>query len=522
MKGLSLTTIFILSAAPLLVFACAGHGIAPSPSPKATAPPSKVHRCSGAGKWFPADPDELAKMVDAFLAQVEGVEGGQPIAIIVPHAGYVFSGQVAACAYKQVEGVDYEVIVIIGDTHSGAGSAEIAVYSAGTFETPLGSVPVDGEVAQAIVAADEHIAFDPEAFDHEHPIENQLPFLQRVCKGFSIVPIVFRESSLENAQTLSDVLIKVLAGKKTLIVASTDLSHYPPYEDALEVDAATLAAIEAMDPQRLLDTADEYMAKGIPNLVTCFCSRGAVLTAMLTAPELGADQVKVLKYVNSGDTPFGSRDKVVGYGAVMFWRGEGGQSRFIMPSAPEPPQAFVSLTHGEREKLLFIARRTIVQFLESGTVPQFDVTKPGLLQQSQVFVTLEKGGQLRGCIGRMTTDMPLYLAVQYAAIAAVVNDPRFLPVTSEELGDIEIEISVFSSPIEEVSDIGQIQVSRHGLIIVKDKSSGLLLPQVATERGWDKEEFLRQTCLKAGLPEDAWQSGAKVYAFTAEVFGEGD
>jgi len=480
-----------------------------------------VHRCSGAGQWFPADPDELAKMVDAFLAQVERVEG-EPIAIIVPHAGYAFSGQVAAYAYKQVEGVDYEVIVTIGDTHSGMGSNEIAVYPTGAFETPLGSVPVDGEVAQAIVAADERIAFDPEAFDYEHPIENQLPFLQRVCKGFKIVPIVFREPSLENAQVLSDALIKALAGKKALIVASTDLSHYPPYEDALEVDAATLAAIEAMDPQRLLDTADEYMAKGIPNLVTCFCSRGAALTAMLTAPKLGANQVTVLKYANSGDTPFGGRDQVVGYGAVMFWKGASGGSRFIMPSAPSPPEGFTSLTREEQDKLLLIARRTIAQFLESGTVPQFEVAEPGLLQQRQVFVTLEKGGQLRGCIGRMTADMPLHLAVQYAAIAAAVNDPRFPSVTSGELEGIEIEISVLSSPMEEVGNINQIEVGRHGLIVAKGDASGLLLPQVATEWGWDREEFLRQTCLKAGLPEDAWQKGAKVYAFTAEVFGEGD
>ncbi|MEA3459713.1 MAG: AmmeMemoRadiSam system protein A, partial [Chloroflexota bacterium] len=332
-----------------------------------------------------------------------------------------------------------------------------------------------------------------------------------------IVPIVFREPSLENARVLSDALVKALAGKKALIVASTDLSHYPPYDEALKVDAATLAAIESMDPQRLLDTADEYMRKGIPNLVTCFCSRGAVLTAMLTAPKLGASQVTVLKYANSGDTPFGDRRQVVGYGAMMFWRGEGSSSSFAMP-ALESPSELAPLNPDERERLLDIARRTITQFLETDTVPTLTITEPGLLQQRGAFVTLKKHGQLRGCIGRLIADGPLYLTVQKMAIEAAVADPRFPPVTPDELPDIEIEISVLS-PLEPVKDVSQIEVGKHGLLIVKGRNQGVLLPQVATEQGWDREEFLRGVCRKAELAEDAWKE-VDLYIFTAEVFGE--
>jgi len=505
----------------LLFSSCAAPGATPSPSPEAIAQPSptpsEIHRCSGAGRWFPADPDELAKMVDAYLTQAERKVEAEPIALIVPHAGYVFSGQVAAYAFKQIEGLRYDVIVIIGDTHTGAGSSPIAVYAKGAFETPLGLVPIDEEVAQALVEADERIAFDRPALAHEHPIENQLPFLQRVCGDFKFVPIVFREPTPENARLLSEALVKALAGKKALIVASTDLSHYPPYDDAVRVDAKTLEALVSLDPQALLRATEEPLKEGIPNLVTCMCSRGAVLTAIMAAKKLGADRATVLKYANSGDTPFGDRRQVVGYGAVMIWKGEA-EAGFSLPTPTAPPEPS-SLSPQEQEKLLDIARRTIAQFLESGTVPAVEATEPGLLQERGAFVTLKKRGQLRGCIGYLTAEGPLYLTVQRAAIAAATGDPRFPPVTPEELGDIEIEISVLS-PIEPIEDVNQIEVGRHGLIIVKDRHQGVLLPQVATEEGWNREEFLRAVCRKAGLPEDAWKEGAKLYVFTAEVFGE--
>ena len=503
----------------LFFSSCAAPGAAPSPSPNtpSSPTPSEIHRCSGAGQWFPADSDELAKMVDSYLAQAERKVEAEPIAIIVPHAGYIYCGQVAAYAYKQLEGVAYDVIVVIGDTHTGAGSSPIAVYAKGAFETPLGLVPIDEGVAQAIVSADDRIAFDRPAFAREHPIENQLPFLQRVCRDFKFVPIVFREPTPENARLLSEALVKALAGKKALIVASTDLSHYPPYDDAVRVDAKTLQALVSLDPQALLRATEEPLKEGIPNLVTCMCSRGAVLTAIMTAKKLGANRATVLKYANSGDTPFGDRRQVVGYGAVMIWKGEA-EAGFSLPTPTAPPEPS-SLSPQEREKLLALARRTIAQFLESGTVPAVEVTEPGLLQERGAFVTLKEHGQLRGCIGYLTAEGPLYLTVQRAAIAAATSDPRFPPVTLEELADIKIEISVLS-PIEPIEDVNQIEVGRHGLIIVKGRNQGVLLPQVATEEGWDREEFLRAVCRKAGLPEDAWKKGAKLYVFTAEVFEE--
>ena len=510
----------------VLLSACFAPQKPPVVSPTASVAPAsakmEIHPADGAGRWYPDDPEELVRMVDAYLEQAGELvrPGEKPVIIIVPHAGYIYSGAVAAHAFKQVQGQHYDTVVIIGDTHSGNGTATIAVYAQGAFQTPLGVVPIDEATAQVLInAAPEVISFDRAAFRSEHPVENQLPFLQRTLGDFQIVPIVVREGSLENAQVLSQALVQALAGKDALIVASTDLAHYPAYDDARRVDAATLAAIEDMDPQALLDTAEKQMSEGVPNLVTCFCSRGAVLTAMLTAQAWGA-QPTVLYYANSGDTPFGDHTQVVGYGAVAFWPGKGGNPGFALPTLPNPPSQPVFLDLDEQRELLALARQTIAEYLDSGTVPVYKPTTPGLMQQRGAFVTLEKEGELRGCIGNLVAERPLYLTVQYAALAAAFSDSRFPPVAADELPDLTLEISVLSD-LEPVADPTTIEVGRDGLLIVRGQQQGVLLPQVPVEQGWDREEFLRQVCLKAGLPDDAWRDPqAQLYRFTAQVFGE--
>jgi len=517
-----------------LVAACAGPTAAPVPTetpeptiaitPMMMVTPSEVRKPAVAGKYYPNDAEQLSKMIDAFLAQAEkvGAEGQarpEPIAIIVPHAGYIFSGQVAAWAFKQVEGVDYEAIVVVGTNHTTPGFRRVSVYAEGAFETPLGLVPIDTELAQALIAADKRIVFDRGVHRHEHSIEVELPFLQKLFPGQPIVPVIVGEPSPENCQALSEALAEVLSDKKVLIIASSDLSHYPSYHNARRVDMATLAAIETMDPQRLTEVINRYMREGIPNLHTLCCGEGPIRVAMMAAKKLGANRATLLKYANSGDTPFGDWDQVVGYGAVMFWRGKGNLANYVISEPPSPPKGSVPLNSDEREKLLVIARQTIAQFLESGTVPHFDVSEPNLFQERGCFVTLKKHGKLRGCIGNLIPRRPLYLTVQNAAVSAAINDPRFPPVTREELKDISIEISVLS-PIEPIEDVSEIEVGRHGLVIVKGRKQGVLLPQVAVEQNWDRDEFLSQLCLKAGLPEDAWREGAQLYVFTAEVFEE--
>jgi len=246
------------------------------------------------------------------------------------------------------------------------------------------------------------------------------------------------------------------------------------------------------------------MARGIENLVCTLCGEGPVLAAMMAARELGANRVAVLGYANSGDAPFGDKERVVGYGALMLWKEDS------------------TMLGGEQKAaLLRMARETLLHHLTAQPIPEREVDDAALKQACGAFVTLKKKGQLRGCIGHMWSAQELYRTVQELAIAAASEDPRFPSVTGSELTDLAIEISVLS-PLQYEPDPNKIEVGRDGLYIILGPYSGVLLPQVATEWGWDRDEFLRQVCLKAGLPGDAWRKGAMLYRFQADVFSEGE
>lgn len=495
--------------ASLMASACASPRtsratLTPTIPPTLTIPTADIRRPAVAGAFYPDNAAQLQAMVDGFLSQAQKAPQ-EPIALIVPHAGYVYSGAVAAAAFKQLEGRAYEAIVILGTNHYLADFQRIAVWPSGAYSTPLGLVPVDGDLAQSILAADpQHIVADRQAQLAEHSIEVELPFLLRVLGPVPFVPVLIGEPSWENCQALSAALVKALDGKKALIIASSDMSHYPSYDDAVHVDNSTLLAIQSFDPQAVMENDKACLSRGVPNLACTLCGEGPVLTAMLAARELGADRVTVLKYANSGDTPYGDKNQVVGYGAVMFWKED----------------ATMMLNAEEQATLLRMARETLEQYLTERTLPQYQVHSPALKQASGVFVTLKEKGQLRGCIGHMRGSQELYRTVQEMAIAAATEDPRFSPLSKEELARIEIEISVLS-PLQLVRDVNEIAVGRDGLMIILGPYSGVLLPQVATEWGWDRDEFLREVCLKAGLPPNAWQQkGAMLYRFSAQVFGE--
>jgi AmmeMemoRadiSam system protein A/AmmeMemoRadiSam system protein B len=392
--------------------------------------------------------------------------------------------------------------VVIASDHQSPLSAPISVWAEGGFETPLGVVPVDADLAQALVEADPRITFDPAAHEGEHPIEIELPFLQRVCPDCRIVPVLMGADDEETVQALADALLAVLPGRRAVVVASSDLSHYPTYDDALVVDGATLAAIETGDPAQVRETMGTLMAAGVPNLATCACGEGPILVTMHVVQGLGADTVTVLFYANSGDSPSGNQGQVVGYGAVMLWR-------------YEPPD----LTAPQREELLALARAAVEERLRTGRVSDYETDDSVLTRRSGAFVTLKKDGELRGCIGHTRANQPLYQVVQQMAVAAATGDPRFLFLTQEELASVTLEVSVLS-PFRRVADVEQIRVGTHGLMIFKDGRQGLLLPQVPVEQGWDREEFLEELCQKAVLPAGCWQEGATLYAFTAVVFGE--
>lgn len=469
--------------------------------PTATALAGRVRPSALAGSWYPADPVELAAMVDGFLEAVGPVDG-DPIALVVPHAGYVYSGPVAAHGFKQLEGGETDVAVIIASDHQSPLSNPISVWAEGGFETPLGVVPVDAELAEALVAADPRIKSDPAPHQAEHPIEIELPFLQRVCPGCRIVPVLMGTDDQETVEALADALLEVLPGRRAVVIASSDLSHYPGYAEARAVDGATLAAIETGDPARVRETIDGLMEAGISNLATCACGQGPILVAMRVAPGSGADTVSVLRYANSGDSPYGDQDQVVGYGAVMFWE-------------YDPPE----LTPTQQDELLGLARTAIAHYLETGQLPDYESDDPALTRHSAAFVTLEKANELRGCIGHVSADTALHQVVQELAVSAATSDPRFPPLTAEELDEVNVEISVLS-PMRRLTDTQQIEIGTHGLVILQNGRQGVLLPQVPVDEGWDREEFLEHLCIKANLAPDCWTDQPTLYSFTAAVFGE--
>jgi len=477
--------------------------VLPSPTvfPSPPVPPGRVRSAVVAGSWYPGDPDELAAMVDEMLAAVEPVDG-VPVGLIVPHAGYPYSGPVAAVGFRQLQGAPVDVAVVVAPDHQPPLSNPISVWAEGGFETPLGIVPVDVELAQALMEADPRITFDAPAHQGEHAIEIELPFLQRACPGCRIVPVLMGSDDEETVQALADALLKVLPGRRAVVIASSDLSHYPTYDDAQTVDGATLGAIETGDPARVRGTIEALMDAGFSNVVTCACGEGPILVTMRVAQGLGADMVTILQYANSGDSPRGDQSQVVGYGAVMLWR-------------YEPPD----LTEARREELLALARTTIEKYLETGQIPDYETDDPALMRRSGAFVTLKENGELRGCIGHTRGDLPLYQAVQQMAVAAATEDPRFPPLRKDELAGVTVEISVLS-PFRRVTDTAQIQIGTHGLLIYMDGRQGIFLPQVPVEQGWDLEEYLSNLCLKAGLPPDCQARQPTLYVFTAVVFEE--
>ena len=480
-----------------------------------------IRKAAVAGGFYPGDKATLEKYVDTMLREAKPPKIEGPIrAIMVPHAGYVFSGPVAAYAYKELEGRDIRTVVLIGNSHHHYFDG-IAVYAKGAFETPLGLVPVDEAFTAKLLAADPALADRPDIHEGDHVLEVQLPFLQRILKNFKIVPILFSGDSPELAAKLAKILPSLM-DDKTLIVASTDMSHYPPYADAATSDKRTLDAI-LTGKMGNLDTALQTLAtEHVPQAETFLCSPSGVRVAMLLTLNSGNLQPVLLKYANSGDAS-GEKSRVVGYGAVAF---------VVQPSAT-PKAAPISsekkellkdekiLKPQEEKELLKIARATVENYVKTGKLPEFSPTSPALQRPLGAFVTLKKNGQLRGCIGRFEPSEPLYKIVQQMAASAATQDPRFRPVSTAELDKLEYEISVLS-PLRKIPNADEIVLGKHGVTVSKGFHHGVFLPQVATETGWGKEEFLSELCSqKAGLPGNCWKDpDVNFEVFTAEVFSE--
>ncbi len=449
---------------------------------------------------YHGDPRELAARVDQYLADArQDTLAGDPVALVVPHAGYVYSGPVAAYAYKGIQGKRYDTVVVVGPSHHYPFRG-ISVVDATSFETPLGSIPIDAKLVAQLRAASPEIVSIPAAHADEHSVEVQIPFLQRVLGKFSLVMAVYGNWSPAAEDAFVETLARARKTSRILLVASSDLSHYHDYRTARTLDDLGLGLIAKLDAQGLLQAAQRGECE--------LCGLLPVHLAMGLAERTGARDVRLLHAASSGDTA-GPKDQVVGYAAVAF-----------LPDTKSASLERGALGSAEKKRLLEIARRTITEFVQSGRVSEISETDPLLQTKSGAFVTIQKNGQLRGCIGNFHSTDPLWRTVIAMAVAACSQDPRFPPMTAAELAQMHLEISVLS-PMRKISDINEIEVGRHGLYLVKGFNSGTLLPQVAVDYGWDRMTFLQQTCRKAGLPPDAWKEGAEIYVYEAQVFGEG-
>jgi AmmeMemoRadiSam system protein B/AmmeMemoRadiSam system protein A len=464
-----------------------------------------------AGMFYEGNPASLrAHLKELFREAKRPVNDDEVAAVIVPHAGYIYSGEVAASGFNQIpSGTEIKRIFLIGSSHKVAFKGA-SVYSSGSYVTPLGKVKIDMDVARELIESSSVFTSDPSVHLEEHSLEVELPFLQYHLKQpFKLVPIIMGPHDAEATREVARVLSKWFC-KGNLFVISSDFSHYPSYEDAREIDAVTAGAILKNSSRELLLTLDNNEKKHIRGLATSLCGWTSVL--MLLHITEGDDNLhfEKIEYRNSGDVGFGDKSRVVGYNAIAVFRRKktkNGDSGF-------------SLSEDEKKWLLKRAHETLHSASE-GVDP--DLPEEPLPENLKVhvgaFVSLYKDGALRGCIGNFGTDLSLWKMVDQMTIAAALNDSRFLPVTPDEVDDILIELSVLT-PMRKVDDVSEIIPGKHGIFIEREGCTGTFLPQVAVRTGWSTEELLGHCARdKAGIGWDGWKEG-NVYVYEALIFGD--
>jgi len=472
----------------------------------------EIRRPMVAGMFYPANPAELSKQIAGFFNNAERRSlDGRVRAIIAPHAGYIYSGQIAADAYKQIQGEQYDTVVVIAPFHGFFKG--VSVYSGDGYETPLGVIEIDRELSDRM--SQKHPSVYCSTMGHagsggrgEHSLEIQLPFLQIVLGNFKLVAMVTGDQEESTIRAAAEVLAATLKGTNTLMVASTDMSHFYPDKQARRLDKNFETALTAFDANRIIDVIATEKAEA--------CGYGPVAAVVEAAGRIGGEKVEIISYDTSARAT-GDFNEVVGYlSAVITGKKETPKKPATIGSPAVGKEA--EYTQEEKDFLSNLARRS-VEARVRGEKP--DIPQPPsrhLKEKRGVFVTIDKRGTLRGCIGLIQARLPLIEAVAEMALSAAFEDPRFPPVTEDELPELEYEISVLS-PLSVIEDINDIVVGRDGLMIRLELHSGLLLPQVATEYGWNRTTLLEQTCLKAGLPKNSYKDPqAQIYKFMVEKF----
>lgn len=496
-----------------------------------------------AGSWYPEDPEELRRLLEGTLEKVpvpDPAETSRLVAVIVPHAGYVYSGLTAAHAYRWVQQRRPKRVLMIGPSHyarfRGLSFGDYAYY-----ETPLGRVRVDPS-GRSIVKGCALVGFHPAAHLQEHSLDIQIPFLQVIFPESppSILPFLVGELEEEDYPVLARTLAEALDGE-TLLVVSSDFAHYGPRFGYVPFpnDAQVAEKLRSLDQgasERILRIERKPFLAYCEATGVTICGRRPIGLLLEILPK--DTEARSLFYTTSGQVT-GDYTNSVSYASMAFTRealwesksagnGSKPEGEDTMRKGKNPAGGSqlerVSLTPSEKSTLLRLARDTIEQYVGKHKKPDplgggYEIT-PALRRHRGAFVTLKEGGTLRGCIGYIQPIEPLYETVQQNAVNAATRDSRFSPMKPDELSSIEIEISALT-PHEPVSSYRDIVLGRHGILLKKGSHQAVFLPQVALEQGWDLPETLRHLSLKADLPADAWQDPQIEFrVFSAEVFHE--
>ena len=446
-----------------------------------------VRKAVFAGSWYPGTKDELNSVIDDYFSNAKQQEiNGEVKALIVPHAGYPYSGQVAATGFKHLN-EKYDTVILLGPSHKYALEGA-AVLDVTHFETPLGEVKVSKKVKDMLKEG--IISNIPEAHAQEQSLEIELPFLQKILGDFELIPILVGPLDIEK---FTETLLKYY-DDKTLIVVSADLSHYHPYAEALELDTYCLNTIHNLD---------------IYGLNNCEIDAPWAIASLLLIAQEKNWKNDVLMYKNSGDVT-GDKSSVVGYSAIAFYE-----------------EVKEEVRQDDKEFLLKLARQTVENYLKDKKIPKVDESKLSaeLLKVKGCFVTLEKNNNLRGCIGHILPQEKLYKCVIDNAVNAAVNDGRFYPLTYDETKDIKIEISVLSVPepleFKDSEDLlNKLVVDKDGVVLQYAGRGATYLPSVWKQIP-EKEGFLSSLCQKTGNNADCWKKdGLKIDIYNTLEFSE--
>lgn len=463
-----------------------------------------------AGRFYEGNSARLNNQLDQLFDDAgridftSDISGNSLQALIVPHAGYIFSGKIAASAYHLLNPEKkYKRIFILASSHRYSFNG-VAVYNKGNYSTPFGEIKTDIQLANELAEKSSLFIIHPEAHDNEHSIEVQLPFLQYVLDDdFVLVPLVIGTHNPATCREIAEIL-KPWFTPENLFVISTDFSHYPNYSDACETDEKTANTICSNHPENLISTLNSQKKNHIQGLATSLCGWTSVFT-LLNMTQGKEYSYHEIAYQNSGDTPiYGKKNRVVGYWAIVVTVKK---TEFVIDKS-------------EKDELLKKARNAITHFVKTGERGKIQPPESsGILnEKTGVFVSIYINGKLRGCIGGFAGEETLNEMVQQLAPSSAC-DRRFEPVQEDELANMQLEISVLS-PLKKIDSTEEIVLGKHGIYIRQGYNSGTFLPQVATKTGWSLEEFLGHCARdKAVIGWNGWKT-AEIFIYEAIVFSE--